>query len=162
MKTIGIFTNNELTALRVTIDIINDYKKNGVSIIKHLRTKFDIYVEFSDGTSVKWIKPLESSRGHKVTDAYIDISTCSYDIISTIILPCIINIDKEPEIVIIDSNPNNKDYDLDSIIDRLEKIRRIKGNLTTVGCVDSECGYNTITRITVDKDNFLGFNDYDM
>lgn len=28
MKTIGIFTNNELTALRTATDIINDYKKS--------------------------------------------------------------------------------------------------------------------------------------
>lgn len=30
MKMIGIFTDNELTALRTAIDIINDYEKAGV------------------------------------------------------------------------------------------------------------------------------------
>ena len=69
------------------------------------------------------------------------------------------DIDKEPEIVIIDSNPSRKDYDLDTLIDSLEKIRLIKGNLVNIGFVDSE-GYDTITGIIVDKDNFLGFNNY--
>lgn len=161
MKTIGIFTNNKLTALRMAIDIINNYEKTGVTVTKQTQTKYDLYVNFSDGTNVKWIKPLESSRGYKITDAYIDISTCSLGAITNIILPCIINIDKEPEVIIIDSNPKDKDYDLDTVIDRLEKIRRIKGNLMTVGHINSKCDYDTITRITVDKDNFLGFNNYD-
>lgn len=117
-------------------------------------------LNFQTDTNVKWIKPKLSSRGQKVTDGYIDISTCSLDIISTIILPCIINVDNEPEIVIIDSNPSHKDYDLDTIIDRFEKIRLIKGNLIDIGFINSEWGYDTITRITVDKDNFLGFNNY--
>ena len=148
-----------MTALRITTDIVNDYKKAGVTITKLTRTKFDLYVDFSDDTKVEWIKPKLNSRGRKVTDGYIDISTCSFDIISTIILPCIINVDKEPEIVIIDSNPSRNDYDLDTLIDRLEKIRLIKGNLMNIGFVDSE-GYDTITGIIVDKDNFLGFNNY--
>lgn len=160
MKMIGIFTDNELTALRTAIDIINDYEKAGVIATKQIRTNSNLYVEFSDGTNVKWIKPKLSSRGQKVTDGYIDISTCSLDIISTIILPCIINVNNEPEIVIIDSNPSHKDYDLDTIIDRFEKIRLIKGNLIDIGFINSEWGYDTITRITVDKDNFLGFNNY--
>lgn len=160
MKTIGNFTDNELTALRTAIDIINDYEKAGVTVTKQTRTKFDLYVDFSDGTKVEWIKPNLNSRGHKVTDGYIDISTCSRETIATIILPCIINVDNEPEIVIINSNPSRKDYDLDTIIDRLEKIRLIKGNLIDIGFINSEWGYDTITRITVDKDNFLGFNNY--
>lgn len=159
MKMIGIFTDNELTALRTAIDIINDYEKVGVTVTKQIRTNSNLYVEFSDGTNVKWIKPNLNSRGQKVTDAYIDISTYSREAIANIILPCIMNIDKEPEIVIIDSNPSRKDYDLDTLIDSLEKIRLIKGNLMNIGFVDSE-GYDTITGIIVDKDNFLGFNNY--
>lgn len=159
MKTIGIFTDNELIVLRTAIDIINDYEKAGVTVTKQTRTKFDLYVDFSDGTKVEWIKPNLNLRGHKVTDGYIDISTCSREAITNIILPCIMDIDKEPEIVIIDSNPSRKDYDLDTLIDSLEKIRLIKGNLVNIGFVDSE-GYDTITGIIVDKDNFLGFNNY--
>ena len=120
MKTIGIFTDNELIVLRTAIDIINDYEKAGVTVTKLTRTKFDLYVDFSDGTKVEWIKPNLNSRGHKVTDGYIDISTCSREAITNIILPCIMDIDKEPEIVIIDSNPSRKDYDLDTLIDSLE------------------------------------------
>ena len=116
MKTIGIFTDNELIVLRTAIDIINDYEKAGVTVTKQTRTKFDLYVDFSDGTKVEWIKPNLNSRGHKVTDGYIDISTCSREAITNIILPCIMDIDKEPEIVIIDSNPSRKDYDLDTLI----------------------------------------------
>ena len=160
MKTIGIFTNNELTALRTATDIINDYKKVGVTVTKQIRTNSNLYIEFSDDTKVKWIKPNLNSRGQKVTDGYIDISTCSREAITNIILPCIMNIDNEPEIIIIDSNPSCEDYDLDTIIDRLEKIRLIKGNLIDVGFINSEWGYDTITKITVDKDNFLGFNNY--
>lgn len=159
MKTIGIFTSNELTALRIATDIINDYEKTGVTVTNQFRTNSNLYVEFSDGTNVKWIKLNLNSRGQKVTDGYIDISTCSREAITNIILPCIMNIDKEPEIVIIDSNPSRKDYDLDTLIDRLEKIRLIKGNLMNIGFIDSE-GYDTITGIIVDKDNFLGFNNY--
>ena len=66
MKTIGIFTDNELIVLRTAIDIINDYEKAGVTVTKQTRTKFDLYVDFSDGTKVEWIKPNLNSRGHKV------------------------------------------------------------------------------------------------
>ena len=52
MKTIGIFTDNELIVLRTAIDIINDYEKAGVTVTKQTRTKFDLYVDFSDGTKV--------------------------------------------------------------------------------------------------------------
>ena len=34
MKTIGIFTDNELIVLRTAIDIINDYEKAGVTVTK--------------------------------------------------------------------------------------------------------------------------------
>ena len=130
MKTIGIFTNNELTALRTATDIINDYKKVGVTVTKQIRTNSNLYVEFSDGTNVKWIKPNLNSRGQRVTDGYIDISTYSLEAISTIIQPSVINLENDPEIIIIDANSDNKNYDLDTLIDRLEKIRYIKGNIT--------------------------------
>ena len=100
MKTIGIFTTDEIVALRVAKTIINDYRKLGIKTISQPRTKFDLSVEFSDGTYLKWIRPNTNSRGQKVTDAYIDISTCSLEAISTIILPLIVNLEKEPKIIV--------------------------------------------------------------
>ena len=82
MKTIGIFTNNKLTALRTATNIINDYKKIGITVTKQIRNDSNLHIEFSNGTNVKWIKPNLNSRGQKVTDGYIDISTCSLEAIS--------------------------------------------------------------------------------
>ena len=152
MKTIGIFTTDEITALRAASDIICKYKISETEVTKHIRTKSNLYVEFSDGTSLKWIRPNTNSRGQKVTDAYIDISTCSLETISTIILPLIVNFDREPDIVIIDNNSDYKDYDLDILIDRLEKIRVIKGNLTDIGTFDSNHGKQIIIGVELDED----------
>ena len=152
MKTIGIFTTDEITALRAASDILCKYKISETEVTKHIRTKSNLYVEFSDGTSLKWIRPNTNSRGQKVTDAYIDISTCSLEAISTIILPLIVNFDRESEIVIIDNNSDYKDYDLDTFIDRLEKIRAIKGNLTDIGTFDSNHGKQIIIGVELDED----------
>ena len=152
MKTIGIFTTDETVALRVVKTIINDYRKLGITAIRQPRTKFDLSVEFSDGTYLKWIKPNTNSRGQKVTDAYIDISTCSLEAILTIILPLIVNLEREPDIVIVDNNPDYKDYDLDTLIDRLEKIRVIKGNLTDIGTFDSNNEKEIIIGVGLDED----------
>lgn len=157
MKTIGIFTNNELTALRTATDIINDYKKVGVTVTKQIRTNSNLYIEFSDDTKVKWIKPNLNSRGQKVTDGYIDISTCSLEAISTIIQPSVINLKNDPEIIIIDANSDNKDYDLDTLIDRLEKIRYIKGNITDICWFDDSYGWQTIKSVNMLNDNCLSF-----
>ena len=152
MKTIGIFTTDEITALRAASDIICKYKISETEVTKHIRTKSNLYVEFSDGTSLKWIRPNTNSRGQKITDAYIDISTCSLETISTIILPLIVNFDREPEIVIVDNNSDYKGYDLDTLIDRLEKIRVIKGNLTDIGTFDSNHGKQIIIGVELDED----------
>ena len=152
MKTIGIFTTDEITALRAASDILCKYKLSETDVTKHIRTKSNLYVEFSDGTYLKWIKPNTNSRGQKVTDAYIDISTCSLEAMSTIILPLIVNIERKPEIVIIDNNSDYKDYDLDTLIDRLEKIRVIKGNLTDIGTFDSNHGKQIIIGVELDED----------
>lgn len=157
MKAIGIFTTDEITALRAASDIICKYKLSETDVTKHIRTKSNLYVEFSDGTYLKWIKPNTNSRGQKVTDAYIDISTCSLEAISTIILPLIVNFDRESDIVIVDNNSDYKDYDLDTIIDRLQKIRYIKGNLQSVGYYDEEYGWQTIKSINVASDNSISF-----
>lgn len=152
MKTIGIFTTDEITALRAASDIICKYKISESEVTKHIRTKSNLYVEFSDGTYLKWIRPNTNSRGQKVTDAYIDISTCSLEAISTIILPLIVNFDRAPEIVIIDNNSDYKGYDLDTLIDRLEKIRTIKGNLTDIGTFDFNRGKQIIIGVELDED----------
>lgn len=152
MKAIGIFTTDEITALRAASDIICKYKISETEVTKHIRTKSNLYVEFSDGTSLKWIRPNTNSRGQKVTDAYIDISTCSLEAISTIILPLIVNLEREPDIVIFDNNPDYKDYDLDTLIDRLEKIRAIKGNLTDIGIFDSNHGKQIIIGVELNED----------
>ena len=94
MKTIGIFTTDEITALRAASNILYKYKISETEVTKHIRTKSNLYVEFSDGTYLKWIRPNTNSKGQKVTDAYIDISTCSLEAISTIILPLIVNLEK--------------------------------------------------------------------
>lgn len=152
MKAIGIFTTDEITALRAASDIICQYKLSETDVIKHIRTKSSLYVEFSDGTYLKWIRPNTNSRGQKVTDAYIDISTCSLEAISTIILPLIVNLEKEPEIIVFDNNPNRKFYDLDTLIDRLEKIRAIKGNLADIGTFDFNRGKQIIIGVELDED----------
>ena len=153
MKTIGIFTTNETIALRKIIDIANDYKCiEEVQIIKHIRNKGSAIVSFSNGDWCKWIKPNSSLRGQKVTNAIIDIGTCSCDEISTIILPSIVNLEGLSEITIIDSS--HKFYDIDTLTDRLEKVKLIKGNIE-VGYDDTEWRYHEIMDVSLTEEGHL-------
>lgn len=151
MKKIGIFTTNE-SFVHEWIKLMTRSCKASNIDIKSLIAKNDISVEFSNGDYCKWIRPNSSSRGQKVTDAIVDIATCSCEEISTIILPSIVNFEREPEITIMDLN--HKDYNIDTLIDRLEKVRLIKGNLE-VGYNCPEWGYTEIWNIDITKDNCL-------
>ena len=51
-----------------------------------------------------------------------------------------------------DNNPNRKFYDLNTLIDRLEKIRAIKGNLADIGTFDFNRGKQIIIGVELDED----------
>lgn len=152
MKTVGIFTTNKNFIHDWIEWTISHYNVQDITTTKQFIAKNDICVEFSNGDCYRWIRP--NSRGQKVTDAIIDIATCSCDEISTIILPLIINFEREPKITIVDSHSDKKYYDIDTLIDRLEKIRLIKGNIE-IGYDDSEWGYTDIGDMAVSEDGCL-------
>lgn len=118
MKTVSILTTNETTALRKIIDIINDYKSSkNIEVIKCIRNKKSVIVEFSNGDCYKWIRP--NSRCQKVTNDIINIGTIDSPILI--------------------ADLRDKVYDIDTLIDKIDNVGYIKGN-TEIRRRDSELG----------------------
>lgn len=145
----GIFTSDKDFAYSVIQTCIKDYTDN--QITKKINNNHLLYIELVDGTVYQWYRPSENSRGVKVNTALIDIDTCSLDIIRNIIMPCTMG--NEYEVLTHDYVK----YDLDTLLDRLIKIRAIKGNLTDIGMFDSGYGWQNIMNTAVIKDESLVF-----
>lgn len=145
-KKIAIYTTDKSYAKKKIDELIEKYHET--DIIKYHISSTNIEVQMKDGNYYYWISPYQSSKGVKHDISYIDIDTCSLDIIKYIIIPC-----SKKDFVILTSDYIK--YDLNTLIDRLEKIRAIKGNLTNVGFNDEEYGWSNIFGVYVDKDNCL-------
>lgn len=143
----GIFTSDKDFAYSVIQTCIKDYADN--QITKKINNNHLLCIELADGTEYQWYRPSENSRGVKVNTALIDIDTCSLDIIQNVIMPC--TMDDDYEVLTHDYVK----YDLDTLLDRLIKIRAIKGNLTDIGIFDSEYGWQNIMNTAVFKDESL-------
>lgn len=48
---------------------------------------FGLYTEFADGTILRWIRPVRSSRGYKFGKMWCD-RNIDQEILQTVILPC--------------------------------------------------------------------------
>ena len=137
-------------------------RSHNCSCVKRVRSAYDSYAVMEDGTEYKWIKPNDSARGHKCSVGVVDMATCSLDFIKEWIPHICLFAEPEKRYVLKDSNntiDNNEPYDLHTLIDRLQKIEAIFGNIEKLGFNDLEYGWQRIMCIDADKEE-ISFGTY--
>ena len=148
MNQIAVYTTDkEYAKLIINALIAEKYHKS--DIIRYCTSATDITVELRNGDFYRWVRPNSNARGIKPDISYIDIDTCSLDIIQTIIVPC--NLKGNLEII----SSGSDSYDLDSFIDRLLKIRYLKGNLESVQVFDMKYLESNISHISVQDEKVI-------
>ena len=140
-------TDKEYAKLIINALIAKKYHKS--DIIRYCTSATDITVELKNGDFYRWVRPNSNARGIKPDITYIDIDTCSLDIIQTIITPC----NLKGNLKIISSGSDS--YDLDSFIDRLLKIRYLKGNLESVQVFDMKYLESNVSHISVQDEKVI-------
>ena len=140
-------TDKEYAKLIINALVAKKYHKS--DIIRYRTSATDITVELKNGDFYRWVNPNSNTKGIKLDISYIDIDTCSLDTIQTIITPC--NLKGNLEII----SSGSDSYDLDSFIDRLLKIRYLKGNLKTVQIFDMKYSETNIMSISIDDDSIV-------
>lgn len=147
-KTIAVYTTDkEYAKLIINALVAKKYHKS--DIIRYRTSATDIKVELKNGDFYRWVRPNSNARGIKPDISYIDIDTCSLDTIQTIITPC--NLKGNLEII----SSGSDSYDLDSFIDRLLKIRYLKGNLESVQVFDMKYLESNISHISVQDEKVI-------
>ena len=147
-KIIAVYTTDKEYAKRIINALVaKEYHKS--DIIRYCISATDITVELRNGDFYRWVRPNSNARGIKPDISYIDIDTCSLDIIQTIIVPC--NLKGNFEII----SSGSDSYDLDSFIDRLLKIRYLKGNLESVQVFDMKYLEFNISHISVQDEKVI-------
>lgn len=119
----GIFTTDREYA-KCKIDYLKD--KHGGKVEKYINSAHSISCYMEDGTNYIWINPNDNSRGYRCSQAIVDISTCSYDVIQRIILPICVFADKEDYTIVASKDEK---LSLFQLIEMLEKIAIIKGDM---------------------------------
>ena len=140
-------TDKEYAKLIINALVAKKYHKS--DIIRYRTSATDIIVELKNGDFYRWVRPNSNARGIKPDISYIDIDTCSLDTIQTIITPC--NLKGNLEII----SSGSDSYDLDSFIDRLLKIRYLKGNLESVQVFDMKYLESNISHISVQDEKVI-------
>ena len=147
-KIIAVYTTDKEYAKRIINALVaKEYHKS--DIIRYCISATDITVELRNGDFYRWVRPNLNARGIKPDISYIDIDTCSLDTIQTIITPC--NLKGNLEII----SSGSDSYDLDSFIDRLLKIRYLKGNLESVQVFDMKYLESNISYISVQNEKVI-------
>ena len=142
-KHIAIYTTDKKYAKRIIDNLIS--KDTTAEVIKYVISSMEIRAELKDGSYYHLVSPNNNSRGIKPDISYIDIDTCPLDIIQNVIIPC--NLKENFEII----SSGRDNYDLDTFIDTLEKIRYIKGNLESVQVFDMKYYESNIMCISVEN-----------
>ena len=147
-KEIAVYTiDKEYAKLIINALVAKRYYKS--DIIRYRTSATDITVELKNGDFYRWVRPNSNARGIKPDISYIDIDTCSLDTIQTIITPC--NLKGNFEII----SSGSDSYDLDSFIDRLIKIRYLKGNLESVQVFDMKYLESNVLHISVQDEKVI-------
>ena len=147
-KIIAVYTTDKEYAKRIINALVaKEYYKS--DIIRYLTSATDIKVELKNGNFYRWINPNSNTKGIKFDISYIDIDTCSLETIQTIIVPC--NLKGNFEII----SSGSDNYDLDSFIDRLLKIRYLKGNLESVQVFDMKYLESNVSHISVQDEKVI-------
>lgn len=148
MNQIAVYTTDkEYAKLIINALVAKKYHKS--DIIRYRTSATDITVELKNGDFYRWVRPNSNARGIKPDISYIDIDTCSLDTIQTIITPY--NLKGNFEII----SSGSDSYDLDSFIDKLLKIRYLKGNLETIQVFDMKYLESNISHISVQDEKVI-------
>lgn len=91
VKNIGVFTNSYEKAKYVFTAIV---EKDKSEIKQYKQFKNDLIINYFDGRRIRWIKPIESSRGNKVGFAYID-KALTLEELECIVVPCCVGCTKD-------------------------------------------------------------------
>ena len=140
-------TDKEYAKLIINALVVKKYHKS--DIIRYRTSATDMTVELKNGDFYRWVRPNSNARGIKPDISYIDIDTCSLETIQTIIAPC--NLKGNFEII----SSGSDSYDLDSFIDRLLKIRYLKGNLESVQVFDMKYLESNVSHISVQDEKVI-------
>jgi len=145
----GIFTTDREFA-DYTID--GYVRCHNCPVVKRAKSAYENYAVMEDGTKYEWIKPNDSSRGHKCSTGVIDLATCDIDFIRERI-PLICIFAEKKDYVFKDSQhtADSEAYNLYTLIDRLQKIEAVLGIVSKIGFYDLEYGWQRITSISVDE-----------
>lgn len=148
MKRYDVFTTNRDFAIKMIASYTQKYKS-----VEIISSPIKYIAQVGEEERYCWVKPTENNlRCRKSDVAIIDIDTCPFKIIQYIKGFCIIN----GKSIITQSDVNDGSYDLDTLIDRLEKIRYLKGNITDIGYFDEKYGWRRINELYVnDEEKWL-------
>ena len=131
---------------------IDAYIRNhNFPIKKRVKSMIESFAIMEDGTKYKWVKPTDNYRGYKCSIGVIDLATCSLDFIREWIPYICLYAEPEKHYVFVDSSntKGSKPYDLHTLIDRLQKIEAILGNVDKLGFSDMEYGWQRLTYLSV-------------
>ena len=141
MITYGVFTKDKDFAIKLIT-----YKTRRCKSVNIQSTSISYIANTDTGVIYRWVNPVDNNlRGIKVDIGIIDIDTCSLDMIQLIVNYCII-IEEQYDII---TQSRNEPYDLDTLIDRLEKVKYIKGNLENVKYYGDEYEEKVIHNLTI-------------
>jgi hypothetical protein len=156
---IAIFTS-DIDFANYKIDLCVENHNGDIS--KRVKSPTDSYAIMNDGTIYKWVRPSTQVRGDRFSGAIIDLATCDEDFIREYVLVKCIFAEKKDYVICDSKNTIDSElYDLDSLIDRLQKIRLVLGNIGKVGFSDAEYGWQPIDYFYVDiKRNNITFDTY--
>lgn len=145
----GIFTTDRKFA-EYTID--GYIRSHNCPVVKRVKSAYENYAVMEDGTKYEWIKPNDSSRGHKCSIGVIDLATCDISFIREW-MPLICIFAEKKDYVFKDSQhiADSEPYNLYTLIDRLQKIEAVLGIVNKVGFYDLEYGWQRITSISADE-----------
>lgn len=85
-KKIGIFTNNRKKAETIFNNLRTQYENN---ISRYRESIGHIDLLLDNGTYYVWIKPIDNSRGHKVSGAYIDKNLTLDELFELVVPICV-------------------------------------------------------------------------
>lgn len=149
----GIFTVNKEFADKVIDSYIKSHK---IPVSKRIKSSYENYAVMEDGTKYKWIKPNNNARGNKCSAGIIDLATCSFDFIREWI-PSICIFAEKSDYIFKDSEfgLERKPYDLHTLIDRLQKIEVLLGNVESLGFYDMDYGWQILVDLGIETDKVV-------
>ena len=96
IQNIGVFTNSYDKARYIFTAII---EKDKSKIQKIRESHNELIINYFDGRRMKWIRPVDNSRGNRVGFAYID-KALTLEQLKYIVIPCCVGVTKDNVVII--------------------------------------------------------------